>query len=366
MSELIITQAKEEPKNSLVEQNTLHHPNDVDIHYSTIENKNGTKIIVSNYGAAVVSLFTKDKNGQLADIVLGYDNQIDYFFDQFYLGAVVGRYANRIAGDTITINKTPYKLSVREGGYHLHGGYAGFNKKIFETIPFKNEAGDGLILKYKSPHLEEGFPGELCLEVVYTLTNDDHWIVEYKATTDQTTFINLTQHSYFNLSGKLHTTVDNHELKINSEFYLPVNALQVPTGTLSTVWNSPFNFTSLKKMGQDIHESHEQLKLSNGYDHSWVLEQKHTDNLKHAAIVKEETSGRRLDVYTTEPAIHFYTGNFLKDIAGKNGLVYNKQSGFCLETQHFPDAPNHPHFPSTLLNAGEQFYSKTIFKFSIE
>ncbi len=365
MSELIITQAKEEVKDNLVShtQEEGHH---LDIHYSSIENKNGTKLIVSNYGAAIVSLFTKDKNGQLADIVLGYDNQIDYFFDQFYLGAVVGRYANRIAGDTITINKTPYKLSVREGGYHLHGGYAGFNKKIFESTSFQNDVGSGLILQYKSPHLEEGFPGELCLDVIYTLTHDDQLIVEYKATTDRTTFINLTQHSYFNLSGKPDTTIDEHELKINSEFYLPVNSLQVPTGDLCTVWGTPFNFTSFKKMGQHIHEPNEQLKLSNGYDHSWVLEQKHTDHLKHAATVKEKNSGRRLDVYTTEPAVHFYSGNFLKNIAGKNELIYNQRSGFCLETQHFPDAPNHAHFPSTLLHAGELFYSKTIFKFSTD
>jgi aldose 1-epimerase len=366
MSELIITQAKEEQENSLVKHNTQHQRNDVDIYYSTIENENGTKLIISNYGAAVVSLFTKDKNGQLADIVLGYDNQIDYFFDQFYLGAIVGRYANRIAGDTVTINKTSYKLSVREGGYHLHGGYAGFNKKTFQTTSFQNDIGNGLILKYKSPHLEEGFPGELCLEVIYTLTHDDHWIVEYKATADRTTFINLTQHTYFNLSGQLDKSVDEHNLKINSSFYLPVTSLQVPTGDIATVWNTPFNFTTSKKIGEDINTPHEQLKLSNGYDHSWVLEQKHTDNLKHAATVQENKSGRRLDVFTTEPAIHLYTGNFLHNIAGKNNLKYNQRSGLCLETQHFPDAPNHAHFPSTLLERGDEFYSKTIFKFSVE
>jgi aldose 1-epimerase len=332
----------------------------------TMENKNGTRLIVSNYGAAVISLFVKDKNGELGDVVLGYDNPADYFDDEFYIGAIVGRYANRIAGDTVLIEDIPYKLSVREGSYHLHGGASGFNKKIFEATEFYNETGSGYIFKYHSPHLEEGFPGELFLQVTYTLDDDDNWAVEYEAVADRTTLINLTQHSYFNLSGNPETPIDEHEIKINSRYYLPVNEIQVPTGQLANVSDTPFDFTRFKKISKDILQTNTQLKLSNGYDHSFVLEKIHTNTLKHAATVKEPTSGRRLDVYTTEPAIHFYTGNFLNNISGKNGIVYNQRSGFCLETQHFPDAPNHPEFPSTILKAEEQFYSKTIFKFSID
>jgi aldose 1-epimerase len=339
---------------------------EVEIQSFTIENKNGTQLIVSNYGAAVMSLFVKDRNGQLADVVLGYEDPTEYFSDEFYLGAIVGRYANRIAGDTVVIEDTPYKLPVRDGGYHLHGGLSGFNKKIFKTTAFQNENSGGYIFKYHSPHLEEGFPGELLLEVIYTLDDNDNWIVEYKAVADRTTIINLTQHSYFNLCGNPDMPVDEHEIKINSPYYLPVNEMQVPTGQLENVTDTPFDFTTFKKINKDIQQKNIQLKLSNGYDHSWVLEKKHTLTLKHAAIVKERLSGRRLDVYTTEPAIHFYSGNFLNNIPGKNGVIYNQRSGFCLETQHFPDAPNHPEFPSTVLKAGDQFYSKTVFKFSID
>jgi aldose 1-epimerase len=321
---------------------------EVEIQSFTIENKNGTRLVVSNYGAAVMSLFVKDRNGQLADVVLGYEDPTEYFSDEFYFGTVVGRCANRIAGDTVMIDDIPYKLSVRDGGYHLHGGFSGFNKKIFKTTAFHNENSSGYIFKCHSPHLEEGFPGELFLKVIYTLDDDDTWTVEYKAVADRTTIINLTQHSYFNLSGNPHMPVDEHEIKINSRFYLPVNEMQVPTGRLENVTHTPFDFTTFKKINKDIQQKNAQLKLSNGYDHSWVLEKKHTLTLKHAAIVKEPISGIRLDVYTTEPAIHFYSGNFLNNVPGKKGIIYNQRSGFCLETQHFPDAPNHPEFPSTV------------------
>jgi aldose 1-epimerase len=339
---------------------------EVAIRLFTIENKNGTRLIVSNCGAAVLSLFVKDKNGVLADVVLGYEDPTEYLDDEFYLGTIVGRYANRIAGDTVMIDDLPYKLSVREGSYHLHGGFSGFNKRIFKATEFYNGMGSGVIFKYHSPHLEEGFPGELVLEVIYTLDDNDNWTVEYKAVADRTTIINVTQHSYFNLSGRPDTPVDDHEIKINSDYYLPVNKIQVPTGQLADVADTPFDFTRFKKISKDIQQEHEQLELSNGYDHSWVLEREHTRSLKHAAIVKEPISGRRLDVYTTEPAVHFYTGNFLNNVVGKKGFIYNQRTGFCLETQHFPDAPNHPEFPSTILKAQEQFYSKTIFKFSVE
>ncbi|MEO6546471.1 MAG: aldose epimerase family protein [Ferruginibacter sp.] len=337
-----------------------------EIQLYTIENCNGTRLIASNLGAAVISLFVKDKNGDLSDIVLGYENATDYLNDEFYLGTVVGRYANRIAGNTVIIEGEPYCLSTREGGYHQHGGTIGFNKKYFVATPFKNETESGIVFKYSSAHLEECFPGELLLEVIYTLDNYDSWKVEYKAVSSHTTLINLTQHTYFNLSGNPAICIDKHDLKINSKYFLPVNKMQVPTGELAEIANSPFDFTKFKQIGKDINMDHQQLKLSNGYDHSFVLENEHSTFLKHAAIVKEKFSGRKMDVYTTEPSVHFYSGNFLTNVKGKNGTVYNPRSGLCLETQHFPDAPNHPEFPSTVLKAGEVFYSKTIFKFSTE
>jgi len=332
----------------------------------TITNNRDTTLVLSNCGAAVVSLNIKDRKGVLADVVLGYDDPNEYLQDEYYIGTVVGRYANRIGGDTVMIDDQPYKLSSKPGGYHLHGGNIGFNKKIFSASEFKQPGRAGVIFKYTSPDMEEGFPGELQLEVIYTLDDDDQWIIEYKAVCNKTTLINLTQHTYFNLSGKPSNTIDGHELKISGNYYLPVNNRQVPTGKLEKVEDTPFDFLRFKKIAKDITQDNEQLQLSHGYDHSFVLEHHHTPALKHAAVVKETASGRRMDVYTTEPAIHFYSGNFLENIRGKNGVIYNKRAGFCLETQHFPDAPNQPHFPTTILNAGEKFYSKTIFKFSVE
>jgi aldose 1-epimerase len=327
----------------------------------TLENARGTRLTVSNYGAAVVSLFVRDKTGQLVDIVLGYDDPEDYVSDEYYLGTVVGRYANRVNGDTVRIEDRGYKISTTDGGYHLHGGKQGFNKKIFDAVRFTQPSHGGMVFTYTSPHLEEGFPGELQLEVTYTLDEFDAWTIEYRATCNMTTLINLTQHTYFNLGGDPARSIDDHELQINSRYYLPVNQLQVPTGELAEVKDTTFDFTSFKKIGRDIMADNEQLKLSHGYDHSFVLEKVHSPLLKKAAQVRDARSGIKLDVYTTEPAIHFYSGNYLHNIKGKNNIIYNRRAGLCLETQHFPDAPNHPHFPSTVLKEGEEFYSKTIF-----
>jgi aldose 1-epimerase len=277
---------------------------------------------------------------------------------------MVGRYANRIASNAVTIDGVAYKISTTKDGYHLHGGEYGFNKKIFKTNSFLLEEAVGISFKYTSPHLEEGFPGELQLEVIYTLDDEDNWTVEYKATTSQTTIVNFTQHVYFNLSKNHNGTIHEHQLKINATHYLPVNTQQLPTGVLELVTNTPFNFLNFKKIGEHINENNEQLLLSSGYDHTWVLENTHTHNLKHAATLQEYTSGIQIDVHTTEPSIHVYTGNFLENIKGKEGIIYQNRSGICLETQHFPDTPNNPHFPTTLLKVGEEFYSKTVFKMS--
>lgn len=338
---------------------------EADVKLFTLKNKNGTTLIVSNCGAAVVSLFVKDKQGVFADVVLGYDTAAGYLSDDFYIGTVVGRYANRISGDTVKIDNKLYKLSTKDGSFHQHGGAVGFNKKIFCAAPFHQATKRGVVFKYISPHLEEGFPGELTLDVIYTLDDDDAWTIEYKAVSTKTTLVNLTQHSYFNLSGDFTTTIDEHEMQIAGNHYLPVNKQQVPTGAVAAVHNTVFDFTKFKAIAADILKEDEQLQLSGGYDHSFVLEKKHTPLLKRAAVVKESRCGRKMEVYTTEPAVHFYSGNFLNNVKGKQGIIYKQRTGFCLETQHFPDAPNHPHFPSTELRPGDEFYSKTIFQFSI-
>jgi aldose 1-epimerase len=323
-------------------------------------------LIISNYGVAVISLFVKDKNGDIIDVVLGYDKHSDYCKDEFYLGTVVGRCANRIAGGKVQLGNRKYMLHTREGGYHLHGGLQGFNKKLFRAVPCVDKKNSRIKFYYKSPHLEEGFPGELDLEVTYTLDDFDAWTVEYRATTSDTTLINLTQHSYFNLSGNLAAVIDNHKLKIPAKYYLPVNEMQVPIGEIAEVKNTPFDFTEFRQISDGINIDNVQLKLSDGYDHSLILEHSHSPGLKHAATVVEPNTKIKLDVYTTEPAVHFYSGNFLNNVKGKNGVVYNQRSGFCLETQHFPDAPNHSHFPSIVLNPGQEYYSKTVFKFALE
>lgn len=331
----------------------------------SISNKQGTTLTATNFGATVLSLVIKDKEGKSKDVVLGYDEPMAYIRDECYFGSVVGRYANRIAGENVIINGEQYNIAVRDGGYHLHGGRVGFNKKFFTADVFEATGKSGVVFRYTSPHLEEGFPGELQLEVTYTLDEDNAWTIEYKANTNQSTILNLTQHTYFNLSGDATQSIYDHQLCIPAQYYLPVNASQVPNGEIVTVNNTPFDFTSFKQIGKDAGEPNEQLKLSAGYDHSFVLEKQHTNSLKHAATVKH-TSGTCLNVYTTEPAVHFYAGNFLDGIKGKNGITYQKHAGFCLETQHFPDSPNKPHFPTTQLNPGENFYSQTVFKFSAE
>lgn len=349
----------------IVDKHSLSAHEANQIQFFTLKNKMGTTLVVSDYGAAVVSLFVQNKNGIFEDIVLGYALAEDYVKDEFYLGTVVGRYANRIAGDIIQIDDQRYPISVNKEGYHLHGGFSGFNKKRFHSQLVSSENKHSIIFTYKSPHLDEGFPGNLDVEITYSLDEQNNWTVEYKAISDRDTIINLTQHCYFNLSGNLATKIDDHLLQINSDCYLPVNDMQVPTGQLDCVKNTVFDFTVLKTMGKDIAQKNLQLHISKGFDHSWVLEQTHTNSLKHAATVVEIVSGRKLDVFTSEPAIHFYSGNYLHNIKGKNDIIYNQRSGFCLETQHFPDAPNHTHFPSTILRAGEKFYSKTNFKFSV-
>ncbi|WPU96086.1 aldose epimerase family protein [Mucilaginibacter sabulilitoris] len=332
----------------------------------TLSNKNGTRVVLSNIGAAIQSVFVKDKNGNFVDVVLGYDTIEGYANDPFYIGTVVGRYANRIAGAKVDIDGTIWQLTAKEGGFHHHGGREGFNKKVWTPIAFDKTQGIGLMFSLLSPDGDEGFPGNLQVKVKYTLNDDDRLIVEYECHTDKSTVINLTQHTYFNLAGHNQGSITGHYLKVNAAQYLPVNDMIVPNGNLADVIGSPFDFSDPKQIGRDIDADDEQVALGSGYDHSWVLKNKRSPELLLAAQATESTSGRKLTVYTTEPALHIYTGNFLDgSVQGKDGYHYQRRDGFCLETQNFPDSPNKPHFPSAILKAGELFSSKTIFEFGL-
>jgi aldose 1-epimerase len=326
----------------------------------------GMKLSVSNYGGIIQSLFTADKTGKYEDIVLGYDTLEEYINDPFYIGCIAGRYANRIDEGKITIDEIDYQLSVLPEGYHLHGGNKGFNKVVWHAEAVDKNSVIGVQLSYLSKHLEEGFPGNLLITVTYSIDASDRLIIEYAAETDRTTCLNLTQHSYFNLSGKPDSSIENHLLKINAGHFLPVNNKIIPTGEFKSVRNTPFDFTSFSTIGERTNYANIQLEYGKGYDHSFVLEKKHTPVLKEAATVTEPESGRCLKVLTTEPGMHFYSGNYLNNkYAGKHNVPVQQRSAFCLETQHFGDSPNKPQFPATWLKPGEKFYSKTIFEFTI-
>jgi aldose 1-epimerase len=328
-------------------------------------NKNGMEVCITNYGASIQAINTPDKNGNMADVVLGYDDVQGYVDDPYYTGAIVGRFANRIDGGLVTLNGEQYQLTLKPGGFHHHGGAAGFNKKVWTAKHFAQEGKTGVILQYISADGEEGFPGELTTTVTYTLNNKNQLTVDFKATTTKTTLVNLTQHAYFNLSGQAGTSILGHKLMMPLQSYLPVSAKQVPIGELAPVDGTPFDFRQATAIGERIESDHEQLILSAGYDHSFVIKTEDFDGLLMAASVTEPLSGRVMNVYTTEPSVHLYTGNFIEDNSpGKNGTKYMRRGGFCLETQHYPDAPNHAHFPSTVLKPGEMFKSKTIFEFA--
>jgi aldose 1-epimerase len=333
------------------------------INLYTITNSNGIKVNIANFGAAVQSIFIPDKDGGLTDIILGYDSLEGYEDDNFYIGTVVGRYANRIAGGKVNIHGIDYQLTVKDGGFHHHGGKSGFNKKVWQAETFEYIDSRGVHLTYLSLDGEEGFPGNLETTVTYTLNNNNQLIVDYKAVTDMPTILNLTQHIYFNLEGHDKSSILNHKLMLPHLFYLPVNQMQVPEGKLGNVKDTPFDFTAGKAIGQDINANNEQLELSRGYDHSWVVKESRSDKLVLAAVATGPESDRKMNVYTTEPAIHLYTGNFLDGSPGKSNSPYGFREGFCLEAQNYPDSPNHPDFPSSLLNPDEVFTSRTVFEF---
>ena len=333
----------------------------VDIY--TLTNRRGAEIKITNYGGIITSLKVPDRNGKLGDIVLGFDNLDAYLKGSPYFGAIIGRYGNRIAKGRFTLDGHQYTLAVNNGENHLHGGIKGFDKVVWTARPLKVPNGAALRLTYLSKDGEEGYPGNLSVRVIYTLTNANELKIEYWATTDKDTVVNLTSHSYFNLGGQGNGDILNHQLLINARRFTPTDAGSIPTGELKSVKGTPFDFTSAFRVGDRINDDDQQLKFGKGYDHNFVLNGR-MGTLRQAAVAYEATSGRSMEIWTTEPGIQFYSGNFLDGtLTGKDGRVYQQRYGFCLETQHFPDSPNHPSFPTTLLRRGQQYHTITIHKF---
>jgi aldose 1-epimerase len=334
----------------------------------TLKNSSGVTIKVSNFGAIITSIIVPDRDGNMGDIALGYDRVEDYInaVDKPYFGAIVGRYGNRIAGGQFTLDGTTYTLAKNNNDNHLHGGVIGFDKVVWTAEPRFGDDWNGVELTYLAKDQEEGYPGNLQLKVTYKLTDDDQLIIDYFATTDKATPVNVTQHTYFNLKGEGNGTILDHELMLNAKHYTPVDEGLIPTGEIAAVQDTPFDFTTPKPIGRDIEQENEQLKFGLGYDHNFVLDKGgKEDELTLAARVYEPTTGRVLEVRTTEPGIQFYCGNFLDGrLNGKAGKPYVHRGGFCLETQHFPDSPNQPEFPSTILQPGQEYKTRTIFSFS--
>jgi len=329
----------------------------------TLTNAHGLKAQVMTYGAIVTSLEVPDKKGQLGDIVLGYDNLQDYIKETPYFGAIVGRYGNRIGKGKFTLDGVTYTLATNNDENHLHGGVKGFDKVVWDDQPVWRPDGVGVTLSYLSRDGEEGYPGNLKVTVTYILTNNDELRIEYQATTDKATPVNITHHGYFNFTGA-ERDILGHELMLNADRFTPVDAGLIPTGELRPVAGTPMDFTKATAIGARIENDYEQIQFGGGYDHNWVLNKDGKD-MTLAAVVYERTSGRVMKVYTAEPGIQFYAGNFLDGtLTGKEGKVYKRRYGFCLETQHFPDSPNKPDFPSTILRPGQKYETTTIYRFS--
>ncbi len=333
----------------------------------TLANANGMEITVLTYGGIIQSITVPDRDGTPGNIALGFDNIDDYVAMSPYFGAIVGRYANRIDEGQFTLDGETYQLAINNEPNTLHGGERGFDKRIWTASDITDTS---LVLSYTSPDGEEGYPGTLEVDVIYTLTDDNAIRIDYSATTDALTVINLSNHSYFNLAGEGSGTVYDHELQLNASSFTPVDETLIPTGEIAPVAGTPFDFTTAKPIGQDIRDaSSEQLLIGLGYDHNFVLDRPEDDEGAMVAVGRavDPETGRVMDVSTTEPGVQFYTGNFLNGaFGGTSGQTYRQSDGFCLETQHFPDSPNQPQFPSTELAPGETFTSSTIYAFSTE
>ena len=340
-------------------------PDGRDVGLYLLANDNGMRVSVTDYGGIVTSLTAPDSRGRLADIVLGFDTFEAYLEGHPYLGAIVGRYANRIGNGTFTLDGRQYVLSRNSAGHHLHGGISGFDKVLWQAAAMAAEAGPQLLLSYVSRHGEEGYPGRLDVAVTYTLTNENEFRIDCRATTDAPTHVNLTHHSYFNLAGPTARDILDHVIAIDADRFTPVDDGLIPTGELRDVAGTPMDFRSPFPVGARIDDDDEQLHFGGGYDHNWVLNRAGAA-LSFAARVSDPTTGRILEVFTTEPGVQFYTGNFLDGtLTGKQGTVFRRRCAFCLEAQHFPDSPNRPEFPTTVLRPGQVYETTTLYRFRV-
>jgi aldose 1-epimerase len=339
-------------------------PDGKEVTLYTLKNSQGVEMSVMNYGGIIVSLKVPDKNGKLDDVVLGYDSLSGYLKSNPYFGALIGRYGNRIAKGKFSLDGVQYMLPVNDGENHLHGGTKGFDKVYWDIqVPADSSS---LVLSYKSADGEQGYPGNLDMSVTYTLTDSNEVKVDYKATTDKKTVVNLTQHSYFNLSGNAAQDILSHQLMIAADQFLPVDKTLIPTGELKPVAKTPFDFNTLTVIGARINDQDQQLLAGKGYDHCWVLKNGESKSLQKVSELYEPNSGRLMEVWTTEPGIQFYSGNFLDGtLTGKGGVAYKHRTGLCLETQHYPDSPNKPAFPSVTLNPGDTYQTSTVYTFKI-
>jgi aldose 1-epimerase len=329
----------------------------------TLTNAHGMEVRITTYGATIVSIKVPDRRGRFDDVVTGFDTLEGYLTRSRFFGAIAGRYANRIANARFTLDGRTYTLAANNGRNHLHGGRVGFDKVVWAGAPFERDGGVGVVLTHLSPDGDEGYPGTLSVSVTYTLTPRDELVIEYEATTDRATPVNLTNHSYFNLAGDGHGDILRHQLTIDADRYTPTDDTQIPTGRLEPVDGTPFDFRKPTAVGARIDADNDQIRFGKGYDHNFVL---NGASPHHAARLMDPSSGRTLDVTTTEPGLQFYSGNNLDGSAvGKSGHVYGRRTSLCLETQHFPDSPNHADFPSTILRPGEQFRSRTVFTFGV-
>jgi aldose 1-epimerase len=343
-----------------------HLPSGESVDLYTLVNEQGVTAKITNYGGILVSLRVPDAAGALADIVLGHSHLAGYLSNKPYLGALIGRYANRIANARFTLFGSRYRLAANDGPHHLHGGVHGFDRVLWRASAHTGARGPALQLRYVSKDREEGYPGELDASVTYTLTADCALRIDYEARTDRATVVNLSHHSYFNLRDGGISSILEHELQINADRYTPVDDTLIPTGAIAPVHGTPLDFKRSRRIGAHIDADHAQLHAAGGYDHNFVLNGR-TGELSLAALVFEPTTRRTLEVHTTQPGLQFYSGNFLDGtVIGRGDAVYRKRHGFCLETQHFPDSPNKPHFPSTVLVPGSTYRHSTLYKFSVK
>ena len=331
-----------------------------------LRNSEGNEVAISNYGGALVAIMVPDRNGNRANVIQSHDNINDIVNSpEPYLSTLIGRYGNRICKGRFQLHGKEYQLPINNGPNSLHGGLKGFNAKVWDALQMNDHT---LVLKYVSPYGEEGFSGEMKTTVVYSFTDDNELVIEYMATTNKKTIVNLTSHGFFSLAGIANPTptIENLECEINADFYIPIDETSIPTGEILRVEGTPFDFRKPKAVGKDIDADNEQIKNGAGYDHCFVLNKTEEGELSFAARIKEPVSGRIMEVYTTEPGVQVYTDNWADGYKGQNGATFPRRSAICFEAQHFPDSPNRPYFPSVVLNPGEQYTQKTVYRFAVD